>query len=221
VFFQRDGQELPEEFEFLSGLLTGSRGEESWLSVKEECDFFDLKGAVEMLLNGLGISNYIFSPAQEETYLHPGKACRIQSAGRTLGVMGEVHPEVNEAFDLEQKIFLFELNFQNCLDSKYFRRKYKPIARYPYMTRDLACIVDKKRAAGDLWQALWEVNNGWIKEIRLFDVYEGNPIPSGKKSLAFRIRYQREDRTLTDGEVDEVHKKLIANLVHRFGAILR
>jgi phenylalanyl-tRNA synthetase beta chain len=81
--------------------------------------------------------------------------------------------------------------------------------------------VDKKRAAGDLWQALWEVNNGWIKEIKLFDVYEGNPIPSGKKSLAFRIRYQREDRTLTDGEVDEVHKKLIANLFQRFGAILR
>jgi phenylalanyl-tRNA synthetase beta chain len=221
VFFPREGHDLPEEVEVLSGLLTGLREEESWSKPKEECDFFDLKGALETLLDGLGVSAYHFRPEREEPFLHPGKACRVEASEQILGVMGEAHPDVREIFELKQKIFLFELNFQGLGDHITERRLFKPLARFPAVTRDLALIVEDQIPAGDLLHALWEANNGLIAEIKLFDLYRGKPIPPGKKSLAFRLKYQQEDRTLTDREVSELHQKMIDLLAQRYGAVLR
>jgi len=207
--------------EVLSGLLTGLREEESWSKPKEECDFFDLKGALETLLDGLGVLACYFRPEREEPFLHPGKACRLWAGEQILGVMGEAHPDVYEIFELKQKIFLFELNFQRLGDYITERRPFKPLARFPAVTRDLALIVEDQIPAGDLLRTLWQANNGLIAEIKLFDLYRGKSIPPGKKSLAFRLKYQQEDRTLTDGEVSELHKKMIDLLAQRYGAILR
>jgi phenylalanyl-tRNA synthetase beta chain len=101
------------------------------------------------------------------------------------------------------------------------RRTFTPLPRYPAVARDLALVVDEPVAAGDILQTLWKAGEGWIKEIRLFDLYRGNPVPSGRKSLAFRLVYQKEDRTLTDREVNEFHQQLVELLAREYKGALR
>ena len=221
VFFPREGQDLPEEMETISGVLSGLREEETWSKPKAECDFFDLKGALETLLESLGVTDYQFLPEADEPFLRPRNACRVEVNKRSVGIMGEAHPDVTAAFEVKQKLFLFELNFQSLVESCKESRSFEPLPRFPSVTRDLALIVDDKIAAGDLLDSLWEANSGLIAEIKIFDLYRGKPIPSGAKSLAFRIKYQRDDRTLTDAEVNEFHRKMIELLANRHGAILR
>jgi phenylalanyl-tRNA synthetase beta chain len=113
------------------------------------------------------------------------------------------------------------LNFQKIVGRMAERRTFTPLPRYPAVTRDLAVVVDEGVAAGDLLQTLWKADEGWIQEIRLFDLYQGNPVPAGKKSLAFRLVYQKEDRTLTDREVNEFHQKLVELLAREYQGALR
>jgi phenylalanyl-tRNA synthetase beta chain len=221
VFFPREGHDLPEEIEVVSGVLTGLREEETWSKPKEECDFFDLKGALETLLEGLGVTGYQFLPERDEPFLHPGKACRVEVNKRSVGSMGEAHPDAGAAFEIKQKIFLFELNFQSLVESCQESRSFKALPRFPSVTRDLALIVDEKIAAGDILYTLRQANADLIAEIKIFDLYRGKPIPPGAKSLAFRIKYQRDDRTLTDAEVNEFHQKMTELLAYRYGAVLR
>jgi len=221
VFFPREGQELPEEIEILSGLLCGLRNEEVWSKPIEESDFFDLKGAGEALAEGFGISQYCFRPQQLEPFLHPANSCELVGNEAVLGVMGELHPEVKEAYELDQKIFLFELNFNALVAAAEETRQFKPLSRFPAITRDLSLIVDEETTADELLRALWGANNGWIADIKIFDLYRGKQVPPGKKSLAFRLKYQPVDRTLTDREVNEFHQKLINLLFSHHGGILR
>jgi phenylalanyl-tRNA synthetase beta chain len=221
VFFPRGPEELPEEVEFLGGVLSGLREEESWAKARAECDFFDLKGTLEGLFEGVGLSGVQFLGDARIPFLQPGKACRVHLEEEEIGIMGEVNPALGELFDLKEKVFLFELNFQEIVARMTDRRKFTPLPRYPAVTRDLAVVVDEPVAAGDILQTLWKANEGWIKEIRLFDLYRGNPVPSGKKSLAFRLIYQREDRTLTDREVNEFHQTLVQLLSREYKGILR
>jgi phenylalanyl-tRNA synthetase beta chain len=201
--------------------MSGLREEESWAKARAECDFFDLKGALEGLFEGMGLSGVRFLGDARIPFLHPGKACRIHLGEGDIGIVGEVNPGVGELFSLREKVFLFELNFQEIVARMTERRTFTPLPRYPAVTRDLAVVVDEPVAAGDILQALWKANEGWIKEIRLFDLYRGNPVPPGRKSLAFRLVYQKEDRTLTDREVNEFHQKLVELLAKEYQGALR
>jgi len=221
VFFARERKDLPEEVEFLSGILSGAREEESWAKPRAECDFFDLKGILEGLLEGLGIFDFQFLPDPQIPFFHPGKACRVEAQGEVLGIMGEIHWKVQEIFDLRQRVYLFELDFQKLCGRMTTSKSFFPLPRFPAVTRDLAIVVEEEIPAGDLLRTLWEANPGLIKEIKLFDLYRGSPVPAGKKSLAFRLVYQGEDRTLTDREVNEIHQKLIQRLVEKHGGLLR
>ena len=221
VFFPREPEEQPEEVEFLGGVLSGLREEESWAKVRAECDFFDLKGALEGLFEGMGLSGVQFFHDSRIPFLHPGQACRVHLGEEDIGILGEVNPGVGELFDLKERVFLFELNFQKIVTRMTDRRNFSPLPRYPAVTRDLAVVVDEAVAAGEILQTLWKANEGWIKEIRLFDLYRGNPVPPGRKSLAFRLVYQKEDRTLTDREVNEFHQKLVRLLAREYKGALR
>ncbi|MCX5913219.1 MAG: phenylalanine--tRNA ligase subunit beta [Deltaproteobacteria bacterium] len=221
VFYPREGRELPEEIEVLSALLCGRREEESWAQANAEVDFFDLKGAVETLLTRLGVEGFQFLLEEKEPFLHPGAGCRIEAAGEPLGWMGEIHPEVREACELKQKIFVFELNFAAVAGRMRDQRTFKLLARFPAVHRDLALIVAETVSAGELLAVIRETNSGLITDVKIFDLYRGNPIPSGKKSLAFRFKYQQEGRTLTDAEVNELHQRIAQVLVEKHGAVLR
>ena len=221
VFFPRGPEELPEEVEFLGGILSGLREEESWAKARAECDFFDLKGLLEGFFEGMGLSDIQFLSDARIPFLHPGKACRVYLGREDIGIVGEVNPGAGQLFDLKEKVFLFELNFQEMVARMTERRNFRPLPRYPAVTRDLAVVVDEPVASGDILQTLWKANEGWIKGIRLFDLYRGSPVPPGRKSLAFRLVYQKEDRTLTDREVNEFHQKLVELLAQEYKGALR
>ena len=221
AFYPQMGKELPEEREILSGLLCGHRDEESWAKIKGEVDFFDLKGTLETVFRRLDIGGIQFRPEGKEPFLHPEAACRIMAQDKFLGFLGEIHPDVREAFELKQKVFLFELDFESVAEGIRESRAFKPLPRFPAVFRDLALIVDERISAADLLAVIDRANNGLIAERKIFDLYRGNPIPAGKKSLAFRLKYQQEGRTLTDAEVNELHQKIIQLLAEKHGAILR
>jgi phenylalanyl-tRNA synthetase beta chain len=221
VFFPRAGADLPEEAETVAGLLCGLRADETWAQPKGEVDFFDLKGAVETLLDRLGAEGFQVAREEKEPFLHPGSACRIEAGGCASGWMGEVHPEVREAYGLKQKVFVFEFDFAKLAGRMRARRTFKPLVRFPAVHRDLAVIVAESVSADELLSGIRKANNGWIREVRIFDLYRGHPIPDGKKSIAFRLKYQQEGRTLTDAEVNEVQERVARVLVENHGAVLR
>lgn len=221
VFFPREGEELPEEIEMLAGVISGLREEESWHKTREECDFYDLKGAIEALLEGIGVKEYQFLPHPPEPFLHPGKSAHIAVKNKVLGLMGELHPDVGEQFELMQRVFIFELNFSNLQELAEEKRAFQPLPRFPAVIRDLSFMVEEKILARDLMAEIWAGGGELIKEVRLFDLYRGKPVPPGRKSLAFRIKYQHPERTLTDEEVNEVHQKIIGLLKEKFGGELR
>lgn len=221
VFFPRPGEELPEEVEKLAGIISGLREEESWHKPAGECDFYDLRGALELLLEELGLKEYSFRPGANEPFLHPAKSAQIMAGDKFLGIMGELHPDIKEAFDFNQPVFIFEMNFSLLQELAEEKRVFQPLPRFPAVFRDLSFMVEEKILAGDLKQAIWEGGQGLVKEVWIFDLYRGKPISPGKKSLAFRLKYQHPERTLTDEEVNELHQRIITLLKERFGGELR
>jgi phenylalanyl-tRNA synthetase beta chain len=221
VFYPRPGQELPDEIESFSVLLCGQRAEEFWGQPKAEVDFFDLKGAVETLLARLGIEGVRILRDEKEPFLHPGAACRLEGEGEFLGWMGEIHPEVREAYELKQKVFVGEFDLRTAAGRMRLKRIFKPLARFPAVHRDLALIVEEAVSAGAILREINETNPGLVTEVKIFDLYRGNPIPSGKKSIAFRLKYQQEGRTLTDAEVNDLHQQIARRLVEKHGVVLR
>ncbi len=221
VFWGRKEEELPEEVEMLAGIISGYREEETWDKKGVECDFYDLKGALELLLEELGIAECNFWPGADEPFLHPKKSAKIMAKEKLLGIMGELHPDLKEVFDLTQQVFIFEMNFSILQELAEEKRLFHPLPRYPAVVRDLSFMVDEKILAGDLRQTIQEGGQGLIKEVKLFDLYRGKPVPPGKKSLAFRIKYQHNERTLTDEEVNHLHQKIIALLKEKYAGELR
>lgn len=209
--------DLPQEREMLAGAMAGPRHPPFWSQDGGGLDFFDAKGLLEESLCRLGVVA-AFEPAEEPFFL-PGRAARLRSGAVSLGVVGEVAPAVAEAFDLALRpVVCFELDLAALLPLVKEPR-YQPLPRFPASTRDLALVVDEDVPA----QRVLEVIRGFslVGQARLFDVYRGEPIASGKKSLAFSLAYQAPDRTLTAAEVEGVHQRLVQKLETDLGAALR
>jgi len=137
------------------------------------------------------------------------------------GRCGTLDPEIAESFDAASPVHVFELDF-NILCAYYVdHRSYTPFSRYPAVQRDLALVIDKTVSAADVCAALDSFKNSLLKQWHIFDFYQGGSIPAGKKSIAFRLIFQSDDRTLTDAEVNKIHDKLLASLRVQLGAELR
>ena len=222
VYIPRTG-ELPDEMEMLCGALIGPRDELSWKGESVgsgealSFDFFDAKGIVEGLLSRLG-ATASYETSSDET-LHPVKQAAILVDGGQTGVVGEVHPAVTESFDIPGPVYLFEISLPVLLPFVQRHRMFQPIPRFPAMLRDIALVVD----AGTAYQKVIDVIRGFplVEQVSLFDVYSGNQVPSGRKSLACRITYQSLEHTLTDEEVNKVQQKILDKLSRELGATLR
>jgi phenylalanyl-tRNA synthetase beta chain len=208
--------DLPEEPEILCGIFSGARTEESWSGSDGQSDFYDAKGVLEGMFGQLGISA-TFETSQDLS-LHPQKQTKIVINGQQVGVVGELHPRVLAAFEIENT-FLFEVNLSQLLPATLDHRMFQSIARFPVVERDIALIVDTSLAS----QRVRDIIQGFplIAKVTIFDVYSGKQVPPGKKSLAYRITFQSPDHTLTDDEVDRVQKKILDKLVKELGATLR
>jgi phenylalanyl-tRNA synthetase beta chain len=176
---------------------------------------------VETLLHKLGVDRVKFQGASEAPFLEAGAASAILAQGEQIGILGEIHGDVRQAFELKHKVIFFELDFTKTIERIEEKRTFKALPRFPAVTRDLALIVNERISTEDLLEVIRGANNGLIAEMKVFDLYRGNPIPAGKKSLAFRLKFQEEGRTLTDAEVNGLHQRVIQLLAEKHGAILR
>ena len=222
IFYTNGIDSLPKEVEMLAGLWCGSRCNDSWHARETACDFFDLKGAVEAMLKKLGIDNVVFKGSQVEdcTYTRLGYSARILINDQEVGMIGEVHPLVRENFDLKETAYIFELIFDSLSDLIPDTKSYQPIPRYPSVSRDVTLIVDLGIESGRIINRVEQMNEELVEKVQLFDVFDGKPIPSGKKSISFRIVYRSSERTLEDEEINRLHQDITGNLLEEFKALL-
>jgi len=210
-------EDLPDEPEMVCGILSGSRLGRSWQVEDELLDFFDAKGVVEGLLSQLGVEAS-FEECSDES-LHPNRRAAIVVAGSRLGVVGELHPKVSQAFEISGAVYLFEVNLTELLPFTLGHKVFQPIPRFPAVIRDMALVVSAEvthRQVQDIITSFPLVNRA-----TLFDVYAGEQVPPGKKSLAYRIAFQSPTHTLTDEEVNQVQQQILDRLSQELGATLR
>lgn len=220
VFFPEEGETGATERERLAALLMGSKEEDLWDESIEAADFFDAKGIVESLCEALRVPIEGWRPSDHPTF-HPLRAASPVSGGAPLGVVGEVHPEVLKAFGLPEAVVAFELDSDALRKAAKATPVFKPLPRFPAILRDLAVTVDEEAPAAAVEKIVAEAGGPWLENCTLFDVYVGEPIPKGKKSLAFSLSYRAPDRTLTDDEANDAHQAIIERLERDLGASLR
>jgi phenylalanyl-tRNA synthetase beta chain len=222
TFLPIDPDALPEEIEVLAGLWTGPRNRHSWHGKQIAGDFYDLKGAVESLLRALKIEPVRFSQITDEIYpyLRPGYRAQISSDNRLIGVMGELHPEVQKRFDLDQTAFVFELNLRYLQGIIPQEITSTPISKFPPVDRDITLIVDRETESGEIVEQIEAAHEALVDKVYLFDIFEGKPIPRGKKSVSVRIVYRSDSKTLEDEQVTKIHEGISARLVDAFDAQL-
>jgi len=222
VFLPVDGQQLPEEKVMLSIGITGQRSLTSWQGdPSENMDFYDLKGIVEGMMQGLHIDNVHYRPGEHPS-LHPGKTAEILIGDEVVGVMGELHPLVKANYELEQPpVYMAEFDLAPILAESGILFDVEPAPTYPPVLEDLAVVVDEAVTAAAIEDVLRKGGGEYLTKIRLFDIFRGKQVGEGKKSLAFSLTYMAPDRTLTDKEVQKIRNKIVHLLDQELGAALR
>ncbi len=212
--------QLPIERPYVAGVLAGSQGTGYYGNAKRAIDFYDLKGLVEGLLMMVGLDNYSFKATAAPTF-HPGRSAEFWHQQTLLGVLGEIHPQVADNFDLSDRVYLFELNLDVLTEFAQPNKQFVQIPTHPSISRDLAILVDRDLAADQPLAVIRSVGQKLVNQAYLFDLYTGDQIPAGKKSLAYSIEYHAKTETLTDAIVDDLHEKILGKLIDRFQAELR
>lgn len=216
---KHDGEDhLPTEREAVVGAITGRRLDRWGRPGDDSVDFFDAKAYVEDLMRGLG-ADATFTAADDEYALAPGRTAAINVAGTRVGVLGQVHPAVAAAFGIEQDVFVFDVILDDLLPLLGAQRKATAVSRFPAVEQDLALVVEDATPAGAL-QAIIEAAP-LVRSARVFDVYTGDQVPRGKKSVAFAVTYQSPDHTLTDDDVARAQRKIVERLRRDHAADLR
>ncbi len=216
-FVQEQGEITQDPM--LAGLVTGSRDPEQWGEVTRPVDFFDLKGDLEALLalGGCGDA-FTFIPDNHPS-LHPGQAARVERGGETVGWIGMLNPAIEEQAGLAGNTFLFEIRLDEKLNGRL--PAFRPLSRYPSIRRDIAVVVDQEVTFGRLEALVRAAAPETLKQILIFDVYTGDKVDSGRKSLALGLILQESSHTLTDEEVDGIVERILQVLKRELNAQLR
>jgi phenylalanyl-tRNA synthetase beta chain len=221
VYLTSEEGDLPEEPLRLVIALSGPRSLPAWQgSDQESMDFYDLKGLVDEFMTTLHLG-LLYKPMEHPTF-HPGKCARILIGERQVGVLGELHPKVRERYDLlERPVVAAELDLDLIIESIPESYAVAPVPAFPPVLEDLAVVVDEEVQADEVEALLRRAGGDLLVDVKLFDLYRGEQIPEGKKSLAYSMVYQAPDRTLTDEEVSKVRARVIKKLETDLGAKLR
>lgn len=187
----------------------------------DNADFFDLKGVCESLFNNLHVKGVKYEAVTDNPTFHPGRCAKISADGKTLGIIGEIHPAVIRKYGIETPVYIAELDFENVFLNIKSELKFKELPKYPAVTRDIAMLVDKAVPVADIEAVIEKASGKTLESLTLFDVYEGKQIPEGKKSVAYSAIYRASDRSLTGEEVQKVFDKAVKNLEGQLGAQLR
>ncbi|GHH97245.1 phenylalanine--tRNA ligase subunit beta [Neobacillus kokaensis] len=220
VFLANGADALPDEKEHMAAAITGLWTNHSWQGEKKPVDFFVLKGILEGLFAKLGITEKVDYVQAQVDGLHPGRTAEIKLNGSVIGFIGQVHPSVQKDLDLKDT-YVFELSLKAILEEETEDLHYVAIPRFPSITRDIALVANKETVSGALKNIILEAGAPLLKEAQVFDLYEGDKMEEGKKSIAFSLKYADPERTLTDEEVTKVHEKVLSALEEKSGAVLR
>ena len=175
-------------------------------------DFYNLKGIIVEALSALGIDNLKFSKYTENQIFHPGRCAAIYKDNTYIGIMGELHPLVAENYEIGVPVYIAELDFESLASLYSSDKEYKPLPKYPAVTRDIAVLCNDSLEVAEIENIIINVTGKLLDNLSLFDVYKGSQIEAGKKSVAYSIKLRAEDRTLTDNEIDNIMNKIIKRL---------
>ncbi|HCX8596108.1 TPA: phenylalanine--tRNA ligase subunit beta [Staphylococcus aureus] len=217
VFFANGEGELPDQVEYLSGILTGDYVVNQWQDKKETVDFYLAKGVVDRVSEKLNLE-FSYRRADIDG-LHPGRTAEILLENKVVGFIGELHPILAVDNDLK-RTYVFELNFDALMAVSVGYINYQPIPRFPGMSRDIALEVDQNIPAADLLSTIHAHGGNILKDTLVFDVYQGEHLEKGKKSIAIRLNYLDTEETLTDERVSKVQAEIEAALIEQ-GAVIR
>ncbi|MEK4799417.1 phenylalanine--tRNA ligase subunit beta [Thermoactinomyces sp. FSL K6-2592] len=211
--------DLPEERLQLTALIAGPKAASIWKTPQVDAqNFYELKGILESVLERFGVRDAEYQAADLNGF-HPGRTALCVVEDEVIGVLGQLHPKLSKEYDLSEPVVL-QLDLEKLL-KKDLQVIYEPIPRYPAVTRDLAVTVDENVPAGRIEAGIRKVAGELLESVTLFDVFTGEQIGEGKKSVAYSLVFRTNERTLTDEEVHQIHERIVHYLTEQFGAQLR
>ncbi|HYP28065.1 MAG TPA: phenylalanine--tRNA ligase subunit beta [Blastocatellia bacterium] len=219
VFESRGEGERPFEREVLGLVMSGALGAEGWRGVRP-LDFYDLKGVVEVIFGALNLSGFTIERSRVE-YLHPGQSAAFQRDGIEVARFGRIHPRVASSYKFRQPVYVGEIEFEKLLELDPDPVLYSALPRLPAVSRDVSALLPEDVQWGEVEKAIGELGIEEIVSVKVFDMYKGKGMPEGFRSLAFRVTYRGDGRTLVDEEVSVMHERVRETLQNRFGAQLR
>ncbi|NOX90330.1 MAG: phenylalanine--tRNA ligase subunit beta [Calditrichaeota bacterium] len=221
IFTSFDRENIPTQPYAVAAVITGRRDLPNWNVPEEFVDFYDIKGYLETFLQKLFLDNYKIILYDNARYMAAGESVAVRIDDEIVGVCGRLNPEVCGIFDIERAVYGFELNVDQLQKYMIFDRQFQPIPKFPYSERDIAFLLDEDILAADVVEYVRKNGGSLLKSVEIFDVYQGENIPEGKRSLGLRLRYQSTERTLSDQEVDKYFQQIINKTTKHFSASLR
>ncbi|SFD59496.1 phenylalanyl-tRNA synthetase beta subunit [Lentibacillus persicus] len=220
VFLSEESQpsNQPEENLRLAGVLSGLWLNHSWQQEKRKVDFYLVKGIVEGLFDFLNIP--VTFEQTKLADMHPGRCAAVLIDNQVAGFLGQVHPKLEKTMDIKES-YAFDLNMEVIFDAFTTDTDYRPVPKYPSIARDIAFIVNEDVKAGEIKDMIEEAGSPLVKNVRIFDVYKGENLPEGKKSVAYSLLYQDLEKTLKDAEVEESYQKIVDTVNRNFNAYVR
>ncbi|MCP3874932.1 MAG: phenylalanine--tRNA ligase subunit beta [Desulfobacteraceae bacterium] len=224
IFYATQKGSLPEEKETIAGLMTGNRSDQSWYSKKAQIDFFDLKGVVEGFFKALMIENIVFEKIEDNAYPYykNGYAALVKSGNTVLGTLGKIDGKVLKNFGLKQDAYVFDFGLKVILDLLPGAIEAQILPKFPSISRDITIIVDRSVIVGSILKQIDLISKKQIliENVFLFDSFEGQPLPEGKKSLSFRVVYRSSSKTLKEKNIKKVHVNISTSILEMFNADL-
>ncbi len=221
IFLQGNTGGLPTEKKRLACLMTGMSDKDLWSSDESRLDFYDLKGVVESLFASLNLTGIRYCSDALQAFLHPGRSCGIFIDEKSIGYMGEAHPDVLSRLDMKNRALIFEMDVDAISELFSGSVTYKEFSRYPESSRDVAFVIDQDVEADGMLNIALNAREELLENVCIFDVYAGAGVPEGKKSLGLRFTYRSYSATLTDDEVSRVHSKIVQRIIDQTGARVR
>ena len=222
VFFPRalPVTELVEEKRKVAGLLTGRRNPIAWDTDNAMVDFYDAKGVLERFLSAIGVQKYTVERG-EHFAMHPGKTAFFKKGRDVIAILGEIHPTVAANFGIGQSVYVFEMDAETLLRYRRKKSTIQPLPKYPASSRDLAILVDADLTTAEIERVIAKKGGKYFRHATLFDIYAGKQVGEGKKSMAFHLHFQSDDKTLTDEEVDAAFAAILQAVEEQLHAQLR
>ncbi|MEI7637576.1 MAG: phenylalanine--tRNA ligase subunit beta [Syntrophus sp. (in: bacteria)] len=221
IFFRQQEGELPEERACVGGLITGNRYDGSWHNKGVSADFYDLKGCLDDLFADQKIQPVRFVADSSRPFLHPGRSCRILVGQETMGFAGEIHPDVLERMDLKNRAIVFQLDLETLRLYTKGKINFREVSKFPASSRDMAFLVPVAMEGETLCRTGYEQHEVLLENVAIFDVYTGENLPEGMKSLGLRFAYRSTKRTLTEEEINVAHNRIVKTMVEATGAKIR